>query len=164
MRTKRGITLIELMISMAVLSVIMGVIFSIYMVSIKIYTAEGGAAALRQDAEGAMYSMVEDFRLTKEITAASDLDITVWVDSDLDEVQDADELITYSHSGVSGDPLVRTQNAETTNKLYGVTDFELTYDSVVVANIRLITIDVSAELGDETINLTSKVKPRNIYN
>lgn len=163
MKNNQALTMVELLISMAVLVVMLAVIYSIYLVAVTVFTSEGGAAALRQDAESAMYSMVSDFRLTKEITAASDLDITVWVDANEDDNQDATELISYSHTGVSGDPLIRTVNAEEKNMLYGVTDFELTYDSGVVANIRLITIDVSARLGDETITLTSKVKPRNIY-
>jgi Tfp pilus assembly protein PilW len=159
---KKGITIIELLISLAVLLVVFSLIFTIYFLAVNVFSHEGGESALRQEAEGAMYSMTADFRRTKEITDAADNSITVWVDTDADETQDADELITYSFSGASGDPLVRTVNAEAQNILYGVTSFELEYDSDLLDSIHLITVNLSAALGDKTVTLSSTIKPRNI--
>ncbi|MFA4857733.1 MAG: prepilin-type N-terminal cleavage/methylation domain-containing protein [Candidatus Margulisiibacteriota bacterium] len=159
---KSGFTLIELLISLAILLVVLAIIFTIYFLAVDIFTQEGGSSALRQEVEGAMHSMTDDFRRATEITDAADNSITVWVDADADETQDTDELITYSFSGAGGDPLVKTVNGEAKNILYGVTEFALEYDSELLDSIHLITINLSAALGDETVTLSSTIKPRNI--
>jgi prepilin-type N-terminal cleavage/methylation domain-containing protein len=161
-KKRKAFTLIELLVAMAVLVVIFAMVFTIYFVVVNVFTEESGQSTLRQEAESAMYTLIADLRLAKKITAASNVSVTAWVDKDEDEVQDTEELITYSFSGTSGDPLVRTQDSIDKNMLYNITEFELTYDSTSVDDIHLICVSFTIEKDGEAVSLSSKVKPRNI--
>jgi prepilin-type N-terminal cleavage/methylation domain-containing protein len=159
---KRGVTLIELLITMSVLLVALSVIFLIYFTAVNVFSSEGNESSLRQDAESAMYLMVGDLRMAKTIKTASNLGISFWVDADGDEAEDTDEIIAYDFSGVSGEALTRTQDTVSRDILQDVTSFALSYDSTIVDNIRLITIDFKVNRDGEEVTLSSKIKPRNI--
>ena len=163
MNNKKGLSLIELLIAMSLLALLVTLIIGIYLVGMNVFSSESKRSDLRQNAFTSMHIIVENLRESKAITSASNTSVTAWVDNDWDDIQDSGEIYTFSWTGTIGDPLVMSISGDSQNILEGVQNFNLAYDSGVVASIRHITITIETLQNEETITLKSSVKPRNIF-
>lgn len=158
---KSGVTLIELVISLALLTILLTSIFLVYNVGVQIFLLGEKRSELRVDVERAMALMVDEILSARGITSASDRSVTLWIDEDVDQQMDSPELITYSFSGITGEALVRNDESGDRNLLRGVSDFSLTYDSEVVDTIHLVDFSLSATKGTESFTVATAVKLRN---
>lgn len=62
-RDKRGFSLIELMVALAIVSVVMAAIVAVFVRSSRVYTRENARAALQQDMRAALEVMGRDIRM-----------------------------------------------------------------------------------------------------
>lgn len=164
MKNKCGLTLLELIVVMALMAIVLTVVVSMYSMGIKVFLEQGDSSYARQNVYSALYELVTDLKEASGINSASNVALSFWVDLNADAVrQSATEDISYAWSGNSGDPLTRTVNSQVKKVLPRVTYFNLAYDSAIVANIRLVSIEATALYNSQSFSFATSVKPRNIH-
>ncbi len=140
-RSRRALTYVELLLSLLVITLIVGGIMSAMLI----------ATDALPDAQGAAPTIIAAQRLLDELTAdlADATTITEWTSHSLTFVvpdrtgDDQPETIHYGWSGTPGDPLVRAINkAAAENLIAAVDDFSLELDT--------FTRDVSGPPGSTT--------------
>jgi prepilin-type N-terminal cleavage/methylation domain-containing protein len=113
-RQLRGFTLLEMVISVAVLATLGAGIGSIFVLASRALPTARGASETTISATMALDQLAADLRLATNVSAASATAITFTVP---DRTGDgAEETISYSWAG-AGSPLVRVFNAETASTL-----------------------------------------------
>jgi len=161
MKRKKGFTLLELMIAMAVISMILAGVFMAFSVVLKLFVDETDQTDIFIEADRGMSRMVRELREAKEITNASSREITFWyADLNNNGTREATELATYTWSGSPESNLNRIASGETFPLSYGVFSFALTYDNQ--SNVKLINILLTVGKGDNRATLESSVRPRNL--
>ncbi len=128
----KGLTLIELLISMAITTVIMLAIGSSMLIATRaLPDADSPANAVITASEIAEQLAAElQFAVTFTERTATAVEFTV-ADRNGDETP---EIIRYAWSGISGDPLTRQYNAGTIVKvLDSVQEFNLSYDTETIS-------------------------------
>ena len=174
-----GFSLIELMIALAIASIVMAAIFGLYGGLTRSYTSQNVAAAVQQTARACMNLMAEDIMMAGfnpgEITGSGILDaqlnriqFTIAVDSDGDNNWDPVlENITYE---LVGSQLQYTNNSGgPTVLLDNVRDLEFIYlpAAATLANIRtveiLLRVEEPAGRGGPVIrSYNTRVRSRNM--
>jgi len=174
-----GFSLIELMIALAIASIVMAAIFGLYGGLTRSYTSQNVAAAVQQTARACMNLMAEDIMMAGfnpgEITGSGILDaqlnriqFTIAVDSDGDNSWDPVlENITYE---LVGSQLQYTNNSGgPTVLLDNVRDLEFIYlpAAATLANIRaveiLLRVEEPAGRGGPVIrSYNTRVRSRNM--
>ena len=174
-----GFSLIELMIALAITSIVMAAIFGLYGGLTRSYTSQNVAAAVQQTARACMNLMAEDIMMAGfnpgEITGSGILDaqlnriqFTIAVDSDGDNSWDPVlENITYE---LVGSQLQYTNNSGgPTVLLDNVRDLEFIYlpAAATLANIRtveiLLRVEEPAGRGGPVIrSYNTRVRSRNM--
>lgn len=167
---KKAFTFIELVAVVALISIFGGAVLWLLVVGLKTWGVSLDRAQIRQGTASAMHRMMREFSQTNSITDAQDDAITLL--ADLDD-NGTDETITYS---VSGTNLRRTEGAVVTILAPYVQTFGLSYRDLnndllnppggtstqtKRDQIRVITISLTADKGDETLTLSSSVFARN---
>ena len=125
-RRPRGLTLIEMMISLAIVSVILLASGSLVMVAARTISSEqsnpGSDAAA---ARSATSRIIEDLKMATAVSEQTVRTVTMTVpDRDSDGNP---ETIRYAWSGVAGDPLTRTYNGVTATMTENVRALNFTY-------------------------------------
>jgi prepilin-type N-terminal cleavage/methylation domain-containing protein len=158
---KKGFTIIELLISMAMLLTLLMVIFMVYNVGNKMMISENSRTDLMIEGSRAVDSLTKELREARTITTSEARSITFWRDLNGNSTMEANEIIKFSWSGTSGDRLKRTvlSTQESTLSNY-VQNFQLTYDNP--SNIKLITMTLRVGQGTETMSFEASVRPRNL--
>lgn len=144
----RGFTLLELIITMGVMAFLIEV-------GVLSYTAVGRTMASQLDETEASWqtyralSDIEtDLREARPVIIASPQLVTFWwKDLDGDSLLDmGTEDLTYSWDGTVGGDLV-VSGARSKVVARGVQNFSLTYDTVLPANVRLVTTQLTVKSG-----------------
>ncbi len=120
---RRGFTLIELVVSLAVVGILISAIGSSIVIATRSLPTSGGLAETQASTGRALLLIGEDIRLatTATITSGRQLDLTL-----PDRTGDAaSEAIIYSWSGVNGDPLVRSFNGIDNELVTSLGDFDV---------------------------------------
>ena len=161
MKTNKGFTLLEATLAMVMITIIMAVIFMALILSSQIFSGELLKSEVQHETSRGMERMAKELRGALEIVSSSSQDITVWW-KDLNEssTRESEETLTFSWSGVEGDPLMRTISAETIILANYVTNFELTYDDP--DDIKFATITLTSSKNNFTSTLESSIKFRNL--
>lgn len=122
--SRRGFTLIELVVSVAISGILMAAIGSAMFIATRTMRFDSPVDHAWQTGP-VVDQIADDLHVARSFSVADPTTVTFTVpdrDGDL-----ASETITYSWSGVAGDPLVRTYNGQSTNILEDVHSFNLTY-------------------------------------
>jgi len=156
---KKGFTAIELLISLAILSVTLGSIYSLYMSFIRMCTKEGVKIKIQQNVRGSLDMMIRDIRLSGldpagtgdfGIVAATPQRIQFTADRDMDgELDDANaadgidapdmEFMAYEYDG----------NRTLKMSLYKA-DGNLEISDIVVENVTDVTFSYFNSEDDTT--------------
>lgn len=167
---KTAFTLIELVVVVVLMSVLGGAVLWLLVAGLKIWGVSLDRAQIRQGTASAVHRMMREFSQINSIADAKDDAITLL--ADLDD-NGTDETISYS---VSGGNLRRTEGAAVTIVAPYVQTFGLSYRDLnndllnppggtstqtKRDQIRVITISLTADKGDETLTLSSSVFARN---
>jgi len=171
---KRGITLVELLIALFIISALSGTIAFIFVSLLKTWDSQNKRFGARLESSIALDTLIHDLRETLSVTDAQNRTISIWFrDADLDGNQDSNEVVTFNWDGVSGSSLTRTQ---TISKMIAnnISNFQLNYfDSNDIElpspitlqserdKIKLITITISSSKDAETLTFRSNAKLRN---
>ncbi|RNC81339.1 MAG: prepilin-type N-terminal cleavage/methylation domain-containing protein [Phycisphaera sp.] len=121
--TRRGFTLIELVVSLSVVGILITAIGSSIVVATRSLPTSGGLAETQASTGRALMLVGEDIRLatTATILSGRRLDLTL-----SDRTDDAaSEAVSYSWSGTSGDPLVRSFNGVDNELVSTISDFDV---------------------------------------
>jgi len=160
---KCGLTLIELLISILLISLMLIAVSAIYSTGYKVYYGQLSRENIKSQASLALMTMTGELRQALAISAATDKSITFRADITGDGVG---QSIQYIWSGVSGAPLNRVVGTATTSLIRSVSAFTFTcYGTnnallsfpVTVSQVKLVLIDVTASSGSESFHLRTKV-------
>ncbi len=171
---RKGLTLFEMLIALLITSLLSGTITFIFVSLLKGWDYQSRRLDVKLETSRSLDTVIHDLKETLSITTAENRNITIWFrDTDLDGVQDAGEVVTFSWDGVSGSSLTRTQ---VTSKIIAnyITNFQLNYfdeDNEELPSpvnpqserdeIKLITVTIASSKGSETVTLRSNAKLRN---
>jgi prepilin-type N-terminal cleavage/methylation domain-containing protein len=169
---KKGMTLVELMITTATFVVLAGVALTVYIAVLRSWSSQEKRVGISIAMDRAMNEMAKDLRSATEINASINND-------EIRFTQDgANYYIYYLHNANDGYPPNFDQTSYVLKKeaLAGGISGTFTYGSgrIILSDIvppttsdlsyssGLATIDLSVSRGDETIRSKTKVKPRNL--
>lgn len=165
-----GLTLIELLISVMLISAMLGAIWVIFHTGFQVFYGTLGRQNIQSQASMAFETMTNELHQATSVTAATGTSITFTADINNDG---ASESVQYSWSGAAGAPLNRVVGVQTkalvrsvnnpppssVNPLFnyfGVNNAALG-TTPTASQIRLITIDLYTTAGSETFHLRTKV-------
>lgn len=176
-QTSKGLTLIELLISILLISAMLGAIWAIYHTGQSVFYSQYSRENIKSEAANAFYTMTNELHQAISITAATETSLTIKIDLNNDGII---ETVIYSWSGVAGAPLNRNDgtntrklvrsvnntvgNLDPTKNLfcyYGTSNASLgsspSVSQVKLVAINLYTYDTS---GSERFHLRTKVQLR----
>jgi len=155
--TTKGLTLIELVLSMAISSLLLALLVSAYLFSLRIFTAETKSADIFGDGQRAAEVMAGEIRECASITSAEAARLQCWWrDLDGDGASETDELATYS---LSGRDLIRRLGANERKLAGNLTALRFSYDVNPQPNLITLTLMLSTE--GRTATIETKVRSRN---
>lgn len=153
MKISKGFTLLESLISIAVLSFAIIVIFYAYTASMRLFTGELSEFDASFQAHKAMELMTNELRGALEIISANGTSITF---------RNENETITFTWTGTDEGYLNRTVQTSTQEIATGIKSFSFTYNDPTPANIKLINIYITDQKDSTLVTLESGVKCRNL--
>lgn len=164
-----GITLIELLMAMALFSVIVGAALSIFTVSLNIWDSSQSRIDIRQNGSLAMEKMVRYLELANNITAATASSITFTADVNND---DTDETVTLAldtvneklNQAISGVTMTLTPGVQSFSLSYYKSDTETPFTPLIQADrdtIRIVNLSLIMNKGSDTVSLGSSAYCRN---
>ncbi len=162
-QTSKGLTLIELLISVMLISVILGAIWVVYSTGFIVFSGQTSRYDIKEEASLAFITMTKELHQALSITAATATSVTFTADLDNNGVN---ETIQYTWSGAAGAPLNRVVGAVTKTLVRSVQSIAFTYYNdnnvllsvpVTLANVHLVAVDATAIKGDETFRLRTKI-------
>ena len=163
----KGLTLSELIITLVLVFLLVGALGLIFFTGFKPFYSHQSRIGIKTEAANAFAIMSQELRQATSLTGAQSTSVTITADTD---DNGADETIQYSWNGTSGSPLQRT-DTQTMNVVSSVSSVTFSYyDSsynllsspVVAANVRVVTVNLTAVSGDETFQLRSQTRLRNL--
>ncbi|MBU2541595.1 MAG: prepilin-type N-terminal cleavage/methylation domain-containing protein [Candidatus Omnitrophica bacterium] len=171
--SNRGLTLIEVLVSVGLISVLISAVTLISMSLFRSWPVESGHTEARLTASNVVESMLKELRAGLEISDAGDNQITFWKDlNDNGLKETALEDIAFSWSGLAGDGLYRSQGPGLNQEILENVDiFSITYfdqnsqplsQPITLSLIRALKVDIQSQIDDEVIKLRFNVKLRNL--
>lgn len=130
-RNLPAFTLIEMVVSLSVISIVFLAMGSVMMMATKAIPDPDSPINLRVEAADILEQIASELQVATSIIATTDKGISFTVpDRDRDTV---DETIVYAWGGTAGNPLARQYNGgNKVSLLPGINGFELIYDTVAV--------------------------------
>jgi prepilin-type N-terminal cleavage/methylation domain-containing protein len=161
MKKQKGFTLLEMIISMAIITIAMGAIFMAFSMALRLFVEESMRTDSHIEADRSMSRMIKELRGSKQIISTATREVTFWLsDENENDIREADETVTFTWTGSPEYTLNRTSSNETLHLAYDVYDFTLTYDDPF--DIGLIDISITIGEGPTHVTLESSAKLRNI--
>jgi type IV pilus assembly protein PilW len=95
-KQKKGVTLIELLVALAIFGIVIGAIYRLFIVQTKAYTVQDQAVEVQQNVRSAMEILLRDLRMTgyDDDNTASTITITAPI---LTPVQASDITVSYEY-------------------------------------------------------------------
>ncbi|MFC1560203.1 type II secretion system protein J [Candidatus Margulisiibacteriota bacterium] len=157
----RGVTLLELIVAMAVLSIAIAAVFYGYVAVANIFTEEMAETDILIEINRPLEQMTKELRGALEIVSSSSNNIIFWhKDLNDNSTREVAETISYSWDGTPGGDLIKTVSAESFIVGKGIQDFALTY--TVTQGATLIDVNIVISSGTSTGTLESSIKCRNL--
>ena len=168
-RTSKGLTLLELMISVLLIASMLFAVWTIYHTGFTVFYNQVSRYDIKGQLSSAFISMTNELQQAVSTAAATATSAVFYADINSDGI---DEKIEYTWSGVSGAPLNRIINDTETKALarsisafafsyYGANNVLLSFP-VTLSEIQLAAADAAAVKGDETFHLRTKIRMRTI--
>ncbi len=163
---EKGLTLIELLITVLLVSVMLGAVWIIYSTGFTIFYGQQSRQDIKGQVSYAFYTMTNELHQASSVTSAAATGITFTMDSNSDGVN---ETAQYTWSGTSGQPLNRIVSAAATELVRSVSSLSFTYYGannvqlsfpVTPSQVRLVAVDLTSASGDESLRLRTKIKLR----
>jgi Tfp pilus assembly protein PilV len=164
--TKKGLTLIELLISALLISAMLGAIWIIFHTGYTVFYGQYSRQNIKSQASYAFYTMTNELHQAFSVTAATATGITFTMDSDNNGIN---ETVQYTWPGTSGQPLNRVVGAQTMQLVRSISNLSFTYYGtnntllsfpVTASQVRLVSIDLTTASGSESFHLRTKVQLR----
>ncbi|NQU95198.1 MAG: hypothetical protein HQ549_03070 [Candidatus Omnitrophica bacterium] len=170
---KKGITLIELIISVTLFLILGSVVLWVFVVGLRSWDSGLNRANIRQSVNVALERMTRELGQASEVTQAKAGNITF--QADLDE-NGTVETITFDVT--NADNLERTESGRDILMVSNVQDFTLGYylesgnDTLLSSvnspanrdTIRVVVISITVSEGDETLTFSTSAYTRNQSN
>jgi prepilin-type N-terminal cleavage/methylation domain-containing protein len=168
-RTKKAFTLVELIITVAIFSIIVGVATLVFVTGVDVWSFGNDRAEIRTRANAAMEAMVQDLSEAHLVTGATATSITFSADPDNDGV---DEIVTIAFNA-AGNEIDRTFAGALKILTPYVQSFSLSYcqantevafvpaTQVDRDSMRVVNILLTMHKQNETITTSSSVLCRN---
>jgi len=161
MRRRKSFTLLELIIAMAIISIVLAGVFMAFSVALRLFVGELTRSNVYIEADRGMNKITKDLKSSREIVSGTSREVSFWLfDFNGNGTREADETATFLWSGSPESSLNRILSSETIPIAYGVNNFTLTYDDPL--SPKLITVKIMIGKGLNTVTLESSVKLRNI--
>ncbi len=166
-RIYKGVTLIELLITVVLVSILLGAICMVYNVGFKAFYAQWTRTGVKGQAGRTFINAARELRQAASVTGAQQSNLTFSADTDNNGV---DETIQYIWSAVAGEPLQRISSV-TTPVVDSVNSLAFSYYDannnllsfpVTPSQVRLVAIDIIVTDKDETFHLRSNIDLRNL--
>lgn len=126
--SRRALTLIEMLVSLAILGVILGAVGSVMVLSAKALPSGSEPTAVSSSARDSLRGLVAEAELATSFTTAT-ARVMVFTLADRDANGSA-ETVRYEWSGTAGDPLTRVYNSGRTDTVIpGVQSLTFTYET-----------------------------------
>lgn len=156
---KRGFSAVELITSIVILLIVFGILFTVYISSLRNLSAEFDKSDLRNSADLALNKMIKELSGILRINGYTSTSINFWLaDSDQNSIQSTDEAVTYTWSGTPGDKLFRIQGSDSFILADHVQNFIVSYNLTQ----EVLSLSLQVKTGNAEFIINSKVKPRNI--
>jgi prepilin-type N-terminal cleavage/methylation domain-containing protein len=163
---RRAFTLVELLVSMLLLSMAAATLVSVLTVTLRIWTPVRGRADIVEDGSQSIDMITRDLSIAHTVTAATASTITITADVTGDSI---DDTVSYS---LSGTVLQRTLNGVAQNLARNAQAVAFTYrntSNIVFVpitqadrdTIRVVTIVLTMTQADETTTFGSSAYCRN---
>ncbi len=147
---------------MVMMALVLFVLVTAYLAIGKVFNTENNISGTTIESTRAMDRMEEEIRNSLGIQTAGTRTLTYWMtDTNGDGTFESNEIVTYSWDGTAGGKILRTCNSTAETLAKNVTNFNLSYDSAVLANITMVTIDITVAAGSSFSTLESTVNLRN---
>jgi len=171
MRKNSALTLIELLISILLISILVGAVWVVYDVGSRSFQSQWTRSGLKSEAGRALVYMGRGLRIATAVTTSSATALTFTADLD---GNGSNDTIQYVWSGVSGAPfnrtLITTIPAATTTDpaIRSVSSLAFTYyDSNNIATttpslVRVVSINVTVTERNESFTLRTNFDIRNL--
>ena len=161
MRARKSFTLIELIIAMAIISMVLAAVFMAFSIALRLFVDELARSSTYMEADRGMSRITKDLKSAREIVSGTSREVYFWL-SDLngDGTREADETVLFSWSGSPESSLIRTISGETLPVAYGVRGLTITYDNP--SSPKLITIKLTIGHDTNIATLESSVRLRNL--
>jgi type IV pilus assembly protein PilW len=98
-KQKKGVTLIELLVALAIFGIVIGAIYRLFIVQTKAYTVQDQAIEVQQNVRSAMEILLRDLRMTgfDDDNTASTITITTPILTPVTPVPDGDITVSYEY-------------------------------------------------------------------
>mgnify|MGYP001581763217 CR=1 FL=1 len=172
--TNQGLTLIELLITVVLVSILLGAIWVVYDVGFRTFHTQMVRTSAKGEVGRLFINIAKELRQATSMTNAQQVTSTFTADTDYNGV---DETIQYTWSGIAGEPLNRVLTSvvpsftTTTPVVNSVSNLALSYYDVnnnllsfpvTPSLVRLVAIDISVTDKEETFHLRSNIELRNL--
>ena len=160
---KKGFTLIELMISLILITAMLGAIWVVYNTAYSVFYGQYGRELIKDRTSLVFLNMTTELHQALSVTAATATSMTFTADLNGDG---AVETVQYTWSGIAGDPLNRISGTDTRQAVQSVSSLAFAYygtDNVLLAfpvtvsQVRLVSVDATVTKGSESFHLRTKI-------
>ncbi|MEE8638508.1 MAG: hypothetical protein V3T21_05645 [Candidatus Margulisiibacteriota bacterium] len=152
-----GITLIELVFSMALSLVILLVVVLAYLVGIRSFTQEMSRFDIFWDAHQGLGTITGDIRECDDVISAQAGSIEIWLDLNGDTTMEANEVVGYA---LSGQNLIRTIGSESKPVVHNIVGFDLEYDNPAYPTLVTVTLTMLKEGNLATLESKADIRSR----
>ena len=163
----RGLTLIELMISIVLISLTIGAIWMLFKTGFSTFYTQEVRTGIKGETGRGFITMGRELRQATSMATATATSLSFTANTDTNGL---DETIQYSWAG-SGSPLQRISGSVTQTLTNSVSSLAFSYyDSnnnllsfpATVSQVRLVAYNLTTTSQDEAFNLRSQVRLRNL--
>ncbi len=155
--SRRGITLVELVIAMAISLAILFVLYAAYFAGVRSFNQEMNRFDLFWDAYRGLDDITDRIRNCDDVISTEADSINLWLDSDHNGNMEAAELIGYS---LSGNKLMRTMGSESRPIVDNVEAFMLEYDNPGYPTLITVTLTVIKDENRATLEGKADIRNR----
>ena len=162
-----GFAVIELLITVLLVSILLGAIWMVYSVGFKTFYTQWTRTGIKGQVGRTFINIAGELRQATSVTVTQQANLNFSADNDNNGI---DETVQYIWSGVAGEPLQRISSV-TTPVVDSVNSLAFSYYDannnllsfpVTPSHVRLVAIDIIVTDKEETFHLRSNMELRNL--